>query len=392
VKAIATYGIAVGALGNSKGRLMLRRMIIMLAAVGLVFAAIFGFQAFKAKMISKAIADLRNPPQTVSTITAATQKWQDQLEAVGSTRAEKGADLSVQVSGIVRAIHFQSGARVEQGTLLVELDASDDIAKLEAVKATTTLAQLNYDRDSRLLKTDAVSQQAVDTDLANLKNNQAQVAQQQALVDFKSLKAPFAGRLGIRLVDLGQYIAAGTPMVTLQHLDPIYVDFFLPQQALAKIRVGQQVTAKIDTWPDTSFAGEISAINPLVNESTRNVQVRATLKNPEEKLLPGMFATVDIDLGEPKDYVTLPKTAIAYNSYGNIAYIVELKNEGKGTAHQIFVKTGQTRGDQVAVIDGIKAGDIVVTAGQTKLNDGSPVVVNNEVTPPFNASPKVSEQ
>ena len=371
---------------------MLRRMVIMLVAVGVVFAAIFGFQAFKAKMIAQAIANLRNPPQTISTMTAATQPWQDQLEAVGSTRAEKGADLSAQVPGIVKAIHFQSGARVEQGTLLVELDASDDIAKLDALKATTRLAQLNYDRDNRLLKTDAVSQQQVDTDLANLQNNQAQVTQQQALVDFKSLKAPFAGRLGIRLVDLGQYIAAGTPMVTLQHLDPIYVDFFLPQQALAKIKVGQQVTAKIDTWPDTSFSGEIAAINPVVSATTRNVQVRATLKNPDEKLLPGMFATIDIEIGAPKDYVTLPKTAIAYNSFGNIAYVVELKNEGKGTAHQTFVKTGQTRGDQVAVLDGIKPGDIVVTAGQTKLNDGSPVIVNNEVTPPFSANPHVSEE
>ena len=371
---------------------MLRRMVIMLAAVGMVFAVIFGFQAFKAKMIAQAIANLRNPPQTISTITAATQPWQDQLEAVGSTRAEKGADLSAQVPGIVKAIHFQSGARVEQGTLLVELDASDDIAKLYALKATTKLAQLNYDRDSRLLKTDAVSQQQVDTDLANLQNNQAQVAQQQALVDFKSVKAPFAGRLGIRMVDLGQYIAAGTAMVTLQHLDPIYVDFFLPQQALAKIKVGQQVTAKIDTWPDATFAGEISAINPVVSASTRNVQVRATLKNPDEKLLPGMFATVDIDLGAPKDYVTLPKTAISYNSYGNIAYVVGLKSEGKGVAHQTFVKTGQTRGDQVAVLEGIKPGDVVVTAGQTKLNDGAPIVVNNEVTPPFSANPHVSEE
>jgi len=371
---------------------MLKRMVIMLVAVAVVFAAIFGFQAFKAKMIAQAIANLRNPPQSVSTMTAATQPWQDQLEAVGSTRAEKGADLSSQVSGIVRAIHFQSGARVEQGTLLVELDASDDVAKLDALKATAKLAQLNYDRDNRLLKTDAVSQQAVDTDLANLQNNQAQVAQQQALVDFKSVKAPFAGRLGIRMIDLGQYIAAGTPMVTLQHLDPIYVDFYLPQQALAKIKVGQQVTAKIDTWPGASFAGEISAINPVVSASTRNVQVRATLKNPDEKMLPGMFATIDIDLGAPKDYVTVPKTAISYNSYGNIAYVIELKSEGKGVAHQTFVKTGPTRGDQVAVLDGVKPGDIVATAGQTKLNDGSPVIINNEVTPPFSANPQVSEE
>ena len=371
---------------------MFRRMVIMLIAVAVVFGAIFGFQAFKAKMIGQAIANLRNPPQTISTMTAATQSWQDQLEAVGSTRAEKGADLSAQVSGIVRGIHFQSGARVEEGTPLVELDATDDIAKLEALKATTQLAQLNYDRDSRLLKTDAVSQAQVDSDAANLKNNQAQVNQQQALIDFKSIKAPFAGRLGIRLVDLGQYIAAGTPMVTLQHLDPIFVDFFLPQQALAKIKVGQQVTAKIDTWPGATFPGEISAINPVVSTSTRNVQVRATLKNPNEQLLPGMFATVDIDLGQPKDYVTLRKTAISYNSYGNIAYVVELKSEGKGIAHQIFVKTGKTRGDQIAVLDGVKPGDIVVTAGQTKLNDGTPVIINNDVTPPFSANPQVSEE
>jgi len=161
---------------------------------------------------------------------------------------------------------------------------------------------------------------------------------------------------------------------------------FLPPE------VGQQVTAKIDTWPGASFAGEISAINPVVSASTRNVQVRATLKNPDEKMLPGMFATIDIDLGAPKDYVTVPKTAISYNSYGNIAYVIELKSEGKGVAHQTFVKTGPTRGDQVAVLDGVKPGDIVATAGQTKLNDGSPVIINNEVTPPFSANPQVSEE
>ncbi len=384
---------------------MFRRMVIMLVLVGVAFAAIFGFEAFKARMIQKAIAGLRNPPQTVSTIAAATQPWQKRLEAVGSTRAEKGADLSAQVPGIVKAIHFQSGAKSEKGALLVELEAADDIAHLQSLQASEALAQLNYDRSSHLLKTDAVSKQTADTDLATLKSDQAQVAQQQALVGYKSITAPFSGRLGIRQVDLGQYIAPGTPIVTLQQLDPIFVDFYLPQQALAEIKVGQAVTAKVDTWPDLKFDGKILAINPLVNAASRNVKVRATFGNPDEKLLPGMFATVDIDVGALQHYVTLPKTAIYYNSYGNIAYVIKEgheagggeKDAGKGgekqyVAQQVFVKTGETRGDQVAVLTGIEPGDVVVSAGQNKLHNGSPVLINNKVKVPFSPNPQVSEE
>jgi membrane fusion protein (multidrug efflux system) len=380
-------------------------MVIMLVLVGVTFAAIFGFQAFKARMIQKAIAGLRNPPQTVSTIAAATQPWQKRLEAVGSTRAEKGADLSAQVPGIVKAIHFQSGAKSEKGALLVELEAADDVAHLQSLKAAEALAQLNYDRSSHLLKTDAVSKQTADTDLATLKSDQAQVAQQQALVGYKSITAPFSGQLGIRQVDLGQYIAPGTPIVTLQQLDPIFVDFYLPQQALAEIKVGQAVTAKVDTWPDLKFDGKILAINPLVNAASRNVKVRATFGNPDEKLLPGMFVTVDIQVGAPQHYVTLPKTAIYYNSYGNIAYVIKEGHEagggekgaGKGgekqyVAQQVFVKTGETRGDQVAVLTGIEPGDVVVSAGQNKLHNGSPVLINNKVKVPFSPNPQVSEE
>ena len=379
---------------------MFRRMAIMLVLVGAAFAAIFGFQAFKARMIQKAISGLRNPPQTVSTITAATQSWQQRLEAVGSVRAKEGAGLSAQASGIVKAIHFQSGAKVEKGTLLVELEAADDIAHLEALKAMEALAQLNYDRDSQLLKTDAVSKQTADTDLATLKSNQAQVAQQQALVGYKSITAPFSGRLGIRQVDLGQYIAPGTQIVTLQRLDPIFVDFYLPQQSLAEIKVGQTVTAKVDTWPDLKFTGKILAINPLVDTASRNVQVRATFSNPDEKLLPGMFVTVDIDVGAPQHYVMLPKTAIYYNSYGDIAYVVKEEGEkGRQTggekqyvAQQVFVKTGDTRGDQVAVLTGVEPGAVVVSAGQNKLHNGSPVKIDNKISVPFSANPQVSEE
>jgi len=375
---------------------MLKRMIVMLVAVGLVFGAVFGFEAFKAKMIQQAIAALSNPPQTVSTITARSQEWLTKLEAVGTLRAINGGNISSQVAGTVSAIHLQSGTDVKKGTLLVELSAAEDIARLAALKATTALAQANYDRDRTLLKSHAVSQQTVDTDFATLQSDQAQVAQQQALVDYKSITAPYSGRLGIRQVDLGQYIAPGAPIVTLQQLNPIFVDFYLPQQSLAKIKVGQPVTAKVDTYPEVTFSGEVSSVNALVDTATRNVQVRATVNNPEEKLLPGMFATVDIDVGAPQNYVTLPKTAIAYNSYGDIVYIVESKaengkNQPQHVARQTFVTTGPTRGDQVAVLSGVKDGDRVVTAGQVKLHNGTPIMINNAVEPPNSPNPTPSE-
>lgn len=371
---------------------MIKRMILMLLVVGVVLGAIFGFQVFKAKMIKQALAALAAPPQTVSTIAAVEQDWTSQLEAVGSLRAVRGADLSPQVAGTVSAIHFESGMDVKEGTLLVELASADDVAKLQSLRATAALAKLTYERDLRQLKADGVSQQTVDNDLQTLKSNDALVSQQQATLDYKMIRAPFSGRLGIRQVDLGQYLAAGTVLVTLQALDPIYADFYLPQQALDQVRVGQAVTVKIDTYPGKTFAGEISAINARVDATTRNVQVRATLKNADEKLLPGMFATVDIAVGQTQRLVTLPQTAIAYNSYGSTVFIVEDKGKdaaGKPQliARQSFVTTGPTRGDQVSVLSGVKPGDVVVSAGQVKLHNGSPLAINNSIQPSNDAAP-----
>jgi membrane fusion protein (multidrug efflux system) len=363
----------------------------MLIGTGLVLGGVFAFQAFKAKMIEQAMAALANPPQTVSTTVAQVQEWQPQIEAIGSVRAVNGANLSSQVSGIVTAMHFESGKDVTEGTLLLELQAADDNARLESLKASAELSRVTYERDSKLLKSFGVSQQAVDTDLWTWKSNTALVAQQQALVDYKSIKAPFSGRIGIRQVDLGQYLAAGTTFVTLQQLDPIYVDFYVPQQALASVVVGQRATAQIDTFPDETFEGTLSAINSVVDVATRNVQVRAVFKNPSQKLLPGMYATVAISAGVPEHYVTLPQTAIAYNSYGNIVYLVDNPGKAEGAAliaRQRFVVTGTTRGDQVAVLSGIKAGDTVVTAGQIKLRNGSPIVINNAVQPSNDRDPK----
>lgn len=372
---------------------MLKRMLIMLVLTGLVLGSVFGFQAFKSAMIGKLMASLANPPQTVSTTVAASQDWQPQLEAVGSLRAVNGASLSPQVPGLVSAVHFESGADVQKGDLLLELAASDDIAKLEALKATADLARIVFERDSKLVNSKTISQQVVDTDKGNLLNAEALAAQQQALIDYKSITAPFSGRLGIRQVDLGQYLAAGTPIVTLQQLDPIYVDFYMPQQALAQIKVGQPVTAKVDTFPGRTFPGKISAINSQIDVATRTVQLRATLQNDDEALLPGMFATVDVTTAAPEKYVTLPQTAIAFNSYGNIVYLVDDKGKDANgqpqlSARQIFVTTGATRGDQVAVISGIKDGDVVVTAGQLKLRNGAPVHVDNTVQPANDPNPK----
>ena len=371
---------------------MKKRMVIMLIAVAVVFGGIFGFQAFKAMMIKKFMSSMAQPPQTVTALKAANDQWQPNIEAVGSLRAVKGADLSLEVSGVVDSIAFNSGDDVNEGTVLLKLRSDDDQAKLESLLATGELDQITYDRDQKQFKLQAVSQATIDTDAANLKNAQAQAAQQQAILDKKTLKAPFTGHLGIRAVDLGQYLAAGTAIVTLQALDPIFVDFFVPQQSIDQLKLGQPVAVKIDAFKDQTFPGEISAINPKVDATTRNVQVRATLKNADHKLIPGMYATIDISTGAPENYVTLPQTAITYSPYGDTVYIVDDKGkDGKPqlVARQNFVTTGKTRGDQVAILKGVNEGEMVVTSGQIKLHNGSTVLIDNSIQPTADASPNV---
>lgn len=377
---------------------MAKRMTIMLIAVAVVLGLVFGFQVFKAHIIKQVMASLANPPQTVSTVTAGYADWQPATSAVGSLRAVNGANLSLEVAGIVNEINFKSGDDVQAGRVLLRLRADDDTARLRALQATAALAQIVYDRDRKQLAARAISQATLDSDIATLKNDQAQVAAQQAIIDQKILRAPFTGRLGIRQVDLGQFLAAGTQVVTLQALDPMYADFFLPQQALAHLKVGQTATVMVDTYPGETFAGQISAINPSVDINSRNVQVRATLANSDHRLLPGMFATLDIDTGAKQRVVTLPQTAVAFNPYGSTVFVV-IDKGGKNAmgqpnliAQQTFITTGATRGDQVAVLKGVKAGDIIVSAGQIKLHNDSPVLVNNSVQPLNSPNPDVPNQ
>ncbi len=375
---------------------MIKRMILMLIAVGVVLGGVFGFQMLKAHIIKRVLASFANPPQTVSTTTASLEQWRPAISAVGSLTAVQGANLSLEQAGIVTEIDFHSGEDVEKGQVLLRLRADDDIAKLHALQATADLARINYNRDLRQYRAQAVSQATVDTDVATLKSDEAQVAQQQAIVDQKVLRAPFSGELGIRAVDLGQYLSAGTTVVGLQALDTLFADFYLPQQDLSRISVGQNVTATIDAYPDKKFLGRIIAIDSAVDPDSRNIEVRAALPNPDHLLRPGMFATLDVESGAPEQRITLPQTAIAYNSYGDSIFVVVRKPAAaKGApdrfAEERFVTVGPTRGDQVAVLKGVAAGELVVTSGQIKLHNGSPVVINNTVRPLDNANPVLTD-
>ena len=376
---------------------MIKRMLIMLVLVGVVLGGLFGFKAFVGGKIKEAMAGMANMPQTVSAMKAGSSDWQPRIDAVGSLRAVRGADLSLEVPGVVEEISFQSGDEAKAGQVLLRLRNDDEVARLESLEATAQLAQITYDRDVKQLKAQAISQAVVDNDSANLRNAKAQVATQKAIVDKKTLRAPFTGKLGLRQVDLGQFLAAGTVIATLQSLDPIFVDFLLPQQAVAQLSVGQSVKAKIDAFPGREFVGKITAINPKIETASRNIQVRATLPNDDQKLLPGMFATVELETGTAQHLVTLPQTAVSYNPYGSLVYIVDDKNKDAGgkpqlVARQVFVTTGATRGDQVAILKGVADGDMVVTSGQVKLRNGVPLIIDNRIVPTNDAAPKPVDQ
>lgn len=387
---------------------MTKRMISMLAVTIAILGGVFGFNAFKDFEIRKSMAGMGNQPQTVSTIVASVQTWNPKLEAVGTFRAVKGVDVSTETGGIVDQINFDSGQNVASDALLLRIRPNQDIAKLHSLQADAKLAQTTYQRDVEQLKIQAIPQATVDIDAAALAKANALVDQQRAVVATKFIRAPFTGRLGIRQVDIGQYINPGATLVTLQALDPIYLDFFLPQQQLAQLKDGQKAAVRLAAYPERQFSGEIVAISPKVDADTRNIALRVALKNPDHLLLPGMSGNVTIDVGAQQSFVTLPQTAITYNPYGDTVFIVKDKTlagakadagakAGSGAAghlvvEQKFVTVGATRGDQVAILTGVKAGDVVVTAGQIKLRNESAITVNNAVVPTNDAHPTPSEQ
>ena len=340
--------------------------------------------------LSAGTALAQAPTATVSTFVARVENWQDKIQAVGSLRAARGADLAAEVSGIVDAIGFDSGQQVSAGAVLLRLRPNDDAAHVADLQAAVDLAQANYNRDQKQFRAQAVSQATIDADDAHLRSARAQLAEFQALAAEKVIRAPFAGKLGLRQVDVGQYLPAGTTVVTLQALDPIFVDFYVPQQALPGLKVGDEAAVSVDGYPGRVFKAQVSAISPKLDAGTRMAQLRATIDNQDHALLPGMFATVSIGSGPVHHYVTLPSAAIVYNAYGSSVFV--LGHDKPPTVQSVSIKTGATRGDQVAVTQGLQEGDVVVSAGQIKLHSGATVAVNNSVEPADSAAPHPQEE
>jgi len=360
------------------------------------FAIVRGFPMLALRALTLAMvfsttaAWSQEPPAVVTTMAAHYENWQDQLEAVGSVRAVRGADLAAEVPGVVAEVHFESGADVAAGTMLMRLRPNDDAAKLAGLQAAADLAASNLARDQKQFRAQAVSQATLDADESKLRQAHADVAQLQALMEEKIVRAPFAGRLGLRQVDVGQYLNAGATVVTLQALDPLYVDFYVPQQVLSDVKIGAAAEVTVDTFPGRVFAAQVSAISPKLDQASRMAQVRATLANPDHVLLPGMFANVLMSKGAEHRYITLPQSALVYNPYGSTVYVAD--GSHPATVHTALVKAGPTRGDQVAVLAGLKEGDVVVTSGQIKLHQGSTILVNNNLLPADDPAPHPAEE
>ena len=372
---------------------MRRRLAIVLGIVIILVGVAVGLNVVKAHFIGLAKAHNASAPQTVSTASAEYSEWQPTVRAVGSLRAIHGIEVTTEVAGLVRRLDFKSGADAREGQTLVQLNADPDIAQLRALTAAANLAALVYHRDVIQYQAQAIGKAQLDTDAANLKSTREQEAAQAALVAKKTVRAPFGGRLGITTVNPGQYLNPGDPIVTLESVDPIYVDFRLPQDNLSQIAVGQTVHVATDTFPGSDFVGKITSIDPLVDPSTRNFQAEAIVRNPGHKLLPGMFVRASVDAGGTQRYLTLPQTAITYNPYGETVFLVRnpTKPGGHSTAELAFVTLGPTRGDQVAVVKGINAGDVVVSSGQLKIKNGTELVVNNSVRPLDEPNPTPQE-
>jgi len=363
-----------------------KAMVLMLLSVGILFGGIFGYKAFGAYMMGKAMASMRAPAVYVSTMKVGYSPWQPTIKASGSLTAVNGVEVTTEISGLVHEILFNPGTEVKENEVLLKLNADTELAQLKSMEAAAELAMINYNRNKEQFAIKAISQATLDASVADLKGKEADVRAQASIVAKKTIIAPFAGRLGISEINTGQYLNPGEKIVTLQSLDPIYIDFSIPQQLLVKITTNQTAIITTDSYPGKYFVGKISSIDPKVDPTTRNVQVEAIVSNPKHELLPGMFAEVTINTEQEKTYLTVPQSAISFNSFGDIIYIVEESqndNDRKPIlkVKQSFVKVGDTRGDQIAILEGLKEGDTIVTSGQLKLRNGSEIIVNNSVQP-----------
>jgi membrane fusion protein (multidrug efflux system) len=371
-----------------------KKLIYTIGGLLALVAVIVGIRVLQ---IRKMIASpFMMPPGVVTTAQVHEDTWAPALKAVGSLAAVQGTTLSNELAGTVTNIAFESGAQVKKGDLLVQLDVSAEEAQLDSAKAAAELADINLKRAQDLRTENSNSQSDLDSAEAQAKQAEASVANLESAVAKKTITAPFDGRTGIRTVNLGQYLPAGTAIVSLQSLDPIYADFSLPQQQLADLTPGLTVQVTTDALPGQTIDGKITAIDPQVDNTTRNLQVQATLDNHDEKLHPGMFADVAVELTAKSKVLTIPATAVLYTPYGDSVFVVdETKDPQTGTVGKVlrqqFVQLGATRGDFVAVVSGLKPDEIVVTSGVFKLRNKEPVVVDNTLAPDAQLSPKPSD-
>jgi membrane fusion protein (multidrug efflux system) len=370
---------------------MAKRMGLMLLVVGLFIAGIGTYKFMQIQAAIKAGASRTMPPATVTTAIAKEEEWPATRTAIGTVVAVNGVMVSADLGGVVREIAFESGRRVTKGQVLVRLETSTERAQLAQAQASWDLAKLNLERAEKLIERGVIAQSELDRYRAEARQAEASVDAIRAIIDRKTIVAPFSGVLGIRQANLGQRLSEGDPIVELQSLDPVYVNFSLPQGDVNALEVGAQVRVTSDA-DVTTQTGRITSINSVIDPSTRNVQVQATFANRGEALRPGMFVDVLVDLGSPSTAITLPTTAIAYAPYGNSVYVVEELKDPAGKPYkgvnQRFVKTGRERGDQVAVLSGLKVGDEVVSTGAFKLRPAMAVVVDNKVLPGNDPAPK----
>lgn len=371
---------------------MAKRMILMLTMTALVIGALGFLKVRQFQAAAGEAAGFQPPPEAVTTIVAAQESWPTTLAAIGTLAAVQGVTVSADLPGTVERIAFDSGDSVRRGEVLVQLDTRQERARLAAVEAQRELAGLNFDRMRGLLDERVISRAEYDRAMAEHKQTDAQAGEIRAAIERKTIRAPFSGVLGIRQVNLGQYLAAGDPVVLLQSLNPIYVNFGVPQQAAGQLQKGGEVRITATDVAGQAFAGPITAIDAVVNEATRNVQAQATLANPGGRLRPGMFVQAELTVGSSRSVVALPATAISYAPFGDSVFVVSDFEGANGESYrgvrQQFVKLDGARGDQVAVVSGVKAGDEVVTSGVFKLRNGAAVVVDNTVKPANSARPR----
>ena len=363
-------------------------IFIVLAVVG----GLVGIKYLQIQTMMNASKGAGPPPETISSVVAKEDTWQGTLSAIGSVNAAQGVTITPDIPGVVREIAFEAGSIVAKDDLLVKLDTSSEVAQLRALEAQVELARLNAVRERTLRGQNLVPQSELDVAEATLKQNEGNADSIRATIEKKTIRAPFAGQLGVRQVNLGQYLDSGKPVVSLQALSPVYADFSLPQQELARLKTGMPVRVTTDAYADRNFQGKLTVINPDLDAATRSLGLQATFENSDEALRPGMFVKVEVLLPEDQHVLVIPATSVLSDPYGDSVYVLEEKagTDGKPalTVRQQFVRTGRTHGDLVAVESGLKPGERIVSGGLFKLRNGMSVVENNELTPKVEGSPK----